>query len=143
MRYAPLLLIAIAACVDPGFSGPPELVLGFGADELEEIEDGAVVPIARGPQGGTVLWGAASVRNMEPRDLRLVFTITSPAGEQSLRRVVVDLDEPDGGVTLGHLVFLPDPGLFTDLPCQWRAEAIDREGRIAIDEKMVVPTATR
>jgi hypothetical protein len=42
--------------------------------------------------------------------------------------------------TFGHPVFLPDEDEFRGLPCAWRLEARDREGRSAVDEKTIVPT---
>jgi hypothetical protein len=97
-----------------------------------------------GPQGGTIVWGAASVRYLDPDQLELTFTITPPRGAPSVRRVIAALEDADGGsavsTTFGHPVFLPDEDEFRGLPCAWRLEARDRDGRSAIDEKTIVPT---
>jgi len=146
MRIAGLVVLFLAACAEHGaeYPGPPELALGIGEAELVPIADGAPVPIVRGYQGGTVVWGAASVRYLDPVQLELNFSITPPEGRASLRSVLVDLDDADGGfaltTTLGHSVFLPDPTRYSGLPCVWRLEARDRYGRVAIDEKTIVPT---
>ena len=146
MRVAGVILVLQAACADhsPSYPGPPELVLGFGQSELVPIADGDPVPIAIGPQGGTIVWGAASVRYLDPDQLELTFTITPPGGAPSVRRVLAELEDADGGfapsTTVGHPVFLPDEDEFRGLPCVWRLEARDREGRSAHDEKTIVPT---
>jgi hypothetical protein len=140
------LAIVLAACAEPGtpYPGPPELTLGFGEAELVLIHDGDPVPIANGPQGGTIVWGAASVRYLDPDQLELTFTITPPGGTPSVRRVLADLQAAAGGfaasTTFGHPVFLPDEEQFQDQRCVWRLEARDRDGRTAIDEKTIVPT---
>jgi hypothetical protein len=145
-RIAGLVVVLQAACADQGtaYPGPPELTLGFGQAELVPIHDGDPVPIARGPQGGTIVWGAASMRYLDPDQLELVFSITPPGGAPSVRRVLAELDDADGGLavstTVGHPVFLPDEDQFRGLPCVWRLEARDRDGRSAIDEKTIVPT---
>jgi hypothetical protein len=130
-------LVIVSACAEQGieYPGPPELVLGLGHDELTALEDGDAVPIVKGPQGGTIVWGAVSGRYLDPEDLELVFSIVPPEGAPSLRRVIVDLEHADGGlavgVKLGLHVFLPDEDSFAGLPCVWRVEARDREGRVA------------
>ena len=140
------LVVLLAACAEPStqYPGPPELTLGFGEREFVLIHDGDPVPIALGPQGGTIVWGAASVRYLDPDQLELLFTIESPRGAQSVRRVLTDLHGADGGfaasTTFGHPVFLPDEEQFQSQPCVWRLEARDRHGRTAIDEKTIVPT---
>jgi hypothetical protein len=145
-RIAGLFVVLQVACAEQStaYPGPPELALGFGQAELVPIDDGAPVPITRGPQGGTIVWGAASVRYLDPDQLELIFSIAPPRGAPSVRRVLVDLDDADGGfaasTTFGHPVFLPDEDQFKGLPCVWRLEARDRDGRTAIDEKMIVPT---
>ena len=138
-------VIVVAACTEPiEYPGPPELVIGIGQDELVPIEDGDVVPISTGPQGGTIVWGAVAARYLDPIGLELVFAITPPDGEPSLRRVVTDLaDAEDGlemGTSTGLHVFLPDEDQFAGLPCRWRVEARDRAGRTVLDEKTIVPT---
>jgi hypothetical protein len=146
MRIVGLVALLLAACAEHAvvYPGPPELVLGIGDAELVPIEDGDPVPITTGPQGGTIVWGAASVRYLDPVQLELVFSITPPEGRASLRRVLVDLDGAEGGfassTTLGHMVFLPYVELYSGLPCVWRLEARDRAGRVAIDERTIVPT---
>jgi len=140
------LVVLLAACAEHStqYPGPPELTLGFGERELVLIHDGDPVPIATGPQGGTIVWGAASVRYLDPEELELIFTIKSPRGAQSVRRVLADLHDADGGfaasTTFGHPVFLPDEEQFQSQPCLWRLEARDRDGRSAVDEKTIVPT---
>ncbi|TMQ17569.1 MAG: hypothetical protein E6J91_09785 [Deltaproteobacteria bacterium] len=108
------------------------------------IHDGDPVPIGTGPQGGTVVWGAASVRYLDPDQLELTFTIKPPAGAPSLSRVLVDLHDADDGfaasTTSGHPVFLPDEEQFQNQRCVWRLEARDRDGRSAIAERTIVPT---
>jgi hypothetical protein len=143
-RLAGLIVVLQAACAEHAYPGPPELVLGVGQAELVPIHDGDPVPITRGPQGGTIVWGAASVRYLDPEQLELMFSITPPGGAPSVRRVLVELDGGDGGFTVtttfGHPVFLPDETQFMGLPCAWRLEARDRDGRTAFDEKTIVPT---
>lgn len=140
------LVVLLAACAGHStqYPGPPELTLGFGESELVLIHDGDPVPIGMGPQGGTVVWGAASLRYLDPDQLQLTFTITPPAGAPSLSRVLVDLHDADGGfaasATFGYPVFLPDEEQFQSQRCVWRLEARDRDGRTAIDEKTIVPT---
>ena len=140
------LVVVVAACAEhrTQYPGPPELTLGFGESELVSIHDGDPVPIAMGPQGGTVVWGAASLRYLDPEQLELTFTITPPRGAPSVRRVLAELHDADGGLaastTVGHPVFLPDEQQFEGQPCMWRLEARDRDGRSAIDEKTIVPT---
>lgn len=146
MPIAGLIVVLLVACAHQGttYPGPPELVLGFGESQLVPLADGDLVPIAMGPQGGTIVWGAASVRYLDPEQLELTFTITPPRGARSLRRVLAALDDADGGfavsATFGHPVFLPDEDEFRGLPCAWRLEARDRDGRSAVDEKTIVPT---
>src|SRR5678815_2759222 len=98
-RIAGLVVVLQAACADQGtaYPGPPELTLGFGQAELVPIHDGDPVPIAKGPQGGTIVWGAASLRYLDPDQLELIFTITPPRGAPSMRRVLADLHDADGG----------------------------------------------
>ena len=145
MRIAGLVVL-LTACAEHSaqYPGPPELSLGFGESELVLIHDGDPVPIATGQQGGTVVWGAASVRYLDPDQLELTFTITPPAGAPSLSRVLADLHDADGGfaasTTFGHPVFLPDEAQFQGQRCVWRLEARDRDGRTAVDEKTIVPT---
>ena len=145
-RLVAIMVVVQASCAEPSveYPGPPELTLGVGEAALTPIQDGDAVPIARGPQGGTIVWGAVSARYFDPERLELVFSIAPPTGAPSLRRVLVDLDGADGGfataLSLGHPVFLPDVDQFSGQPCVWRLEARDREGRTAVDEKLVVPT---
>jgi hypothetical protein len=140
------LVVVLTACAEHStqYPGPPELTLGFGEHELVMIHDGDPVPITTGPQGGVIVWGAASVRYLDPVELDLVFTIEPPGGAPSVRRVRADLHDADGGfavsTTFGHPVFLPDEEQFQSQPCVWRLEARDRAGRSAIDEKSIVPT---
>jgi hypothetical protein len=140
-----VLVLLQAACADQdiAYPAPPELVLGFGYDQLVPIENGDAVPIAMGLQGGTVLWGAISARYLDPHGLELVFTVSPPDGAPALRRTVADLDNAEDGfatsVTLGQQVFLPDADRFAGMPCVWRVDARDREGRTASDSKTVVP----
>jgi hypothetical protein len=146
LRIACLLFVLAAACAGErgDYPGPPELTLGSGEYELVPIHSGDPVPIAWGRQGGSVVWGAATVRYLDPEQLELTFSITPPQGAASLRRVVADLDDADDGfaltTSLGHPVFLPDEDRFTGVPCVWRLEARDRHGRSAVDEKTIVPT---
>jgi hypothetical protein len=146
LRIAGLIVVSLMACTDPGASypGPPELMLGFGESQLVPLADGDPVPIAMGPQGGTIVWGAASVRYLDPEQLELTFTITPPHGAPSVRRALAALEDADGGFAastiVGHPVFLPDEDEFRGLPCAWRLEARDRDGRSAVDEKTIVPT---
>lgn len=141
-----VVVVVVAGCTDDrgDFPGPPELTLGVGERELVPLHSGDPVPIAWGRQGGSVVWGAASVRYLDPQQLELTFSITPPGGPASLRRVLTDLDRADGGfaltTTLGHPVFLPDEDRFTGVPCVFRLEAHDRHGRSAVDETMIVPT---
>src|SRR5262245_35359206 len=98
MRIAGLVVVLQAACADStGYPGPPELALGFGQAELVALEDGDPVPITMGPQGGTIVWGAASMRYLDPEKLELVFSITPPGGAPSVRRVLAELADADGG----------------------------------------------
>src|SRR5215204_829446 len=100
-RIAGLVIVALgalpAACTDdaPAYPGPPELVLGIGQTELVPIADGDPVPISVGAQGGTIVWGAASLRYLDPHQLQLTFSIAPPEGAASLRRVLVDLEAAD------------------------------------------------
>src|SRR5690349_1712318 len=118
-RLVTTLIVVQASCAEPSveYPSPPELTLGFGEDALNPIEDGEAVPIATGPQGGTIVWGAVSARYLDPEQLELVFSIAPPTGAPSLRRVLVDLDGADGGfatgLSLGHPVFLPDVDQFS------------------------------
>src|ERR1041385_729854 len=99
VRVAALLLVLQTACAShsPSYPGPPAIVLGFGQSQLVPIANGDPVPIAMGPQGGTIVWGAASVRYLDPEQLELIFTITPPGGTPSVRRVRAALDDADGG----------------------------------------------
>ena len=145
-RLVATIIVAQASCAEPSveYPGPPELTLGVGEAALTPIQDGDAVPITKGPQGGTIVWGAVSARYLDPEQLELLFSIAPPDGTPSFRRVIVDLDDADGGfgvgLSLGHPVFLPDVDQFSGLPCVWRLEATDREGRTAVDTKTVVPT---
>jgi hypothetical protein len=135
-----MLLIALAACADEPveIDGPVELTLGAGPEAFTPVTDGDPIAITDGFQGGTVMYGAAQARNVERADVELLFTLTPPAGPPSARRFVVDLDET--GTISGLAVFLLETRRFAGLPCVWRVELRDRAGRMAFDEKMVIPT---
>jgi hypothetical protein len=139
MRHHVLVVAVLGACADPvEFSGPPELTLGVGVDVFMPVTDGDPVPIETGTQGGTAVFGGVAARNLDPHEVELVFTIAPPDGPPSLRRFIANLDET--GVTLGLPMFLLDEREFAGLPCTWRVEARDRDGRTAVDEKTVIPT---
>jgi hypothetical protein len=139
MRPIILIVLCHAACADPVEDlGPAELVLGSGPEVFVPVTDGDSVAIMDGLQGGTVMWGAVQARNVEVRDVELLFTVTPPSGPPSARRFVVDLD--DAGTVSGLAVFLLDQRSFAGQPCVWRVELHDRTGRMAADEKTVIPT---
>ena len=144
-RMVGLIVALQAGCIEAGveYPGAPELALGFGRDDFSSVNDGDIIPITTGPQGGILIYGAVRGRYLDPHDVELVFSIASTQGAPSLRRVLADFAGSDDGLTmgtsLGHHVFLFDEDRFAGLPCVWRVEATDREGRTAVDEKIVVP----
>ena len=82
MRCAVLLIVA--ACAEP-VAGPPELSLGVGLDVFVPVTDGDSVPIETGTQGGTVVFGGVSAKNLDPDEIELVFTIARSAARSTKR----------------------------------------------------------
>jgi hypothetical protein len=133
------LMAVLAACAEPvEYDGPAELTLGAGPEGFMPVTDGDPITISDGFQGGMVMYGAVQARNVDKGDVELLFTVTPPAGTPSSRRFVVDLD--DTGTISGLAVFLLDQRPFAGQPCVWRVELHDRGGRMAFDEKTVIPT---
>ena len=66
------LLLAVAGC----YPGPSEIVLGHGYERFTAIGDGDELPIVMGIQGGYHVWGEVRARFVDPRQLRLEFTLT-------------------------------------------------------------------
>ena len=84
MRPIIWIVLCHAACADPVEDlGPAELVLGAGPEGFVPVTDGDSVAIMEGLQGGTVMWGAVQARNVDARDVELLFTVTPPAGPPS------------------------------------------------------------
>ena len=147
MRASSLLRLACTlACAGCGasFAGPPEVELGTGGDRFVAIHDGDTVAIVHGIQGGYHVWGAVRARYLDPRALRLRFTLAldDASAPLSVREDVGDLDGGDGsdpGTHAGTTVFLPDPAVARDHACRFTVEVTDADGRTAGDSRRIVP----
>lgn len=69
----PEVPVPVDAC-RPASPGAPEVILGTGQTDYANLEDGAVVRLEKGPQGGHHVWVAARMKNL--RQTGSVATVT-------------------------------------------------------------------
>ena len=103
------------------------------------------MPIVRGIQGGYHVWGAARARYVDPRELRLAFTLTidGAVDPASIRYDHVDLEGTRDGLSFGEhrgsAIFLPLVEEVRGKPCSLRLEVTDRAARTVVVSRRVRP----
>ena len=146
------LMLAATAAAPPGCSsvpdsypGPPIVELGSTAGEFRPLSDGAAVAIVHGSQGGYHVWGAVRAQNVDPREVRIHYTLRLDDGTPPIseRDDVGDLEGTDDGLTpgfrVGTVVFVPDPTVVRSRACRLNVELTDMEGRTGSDSHRVFP----
>lgn len=144
-----MIALALGGCgprAPTSFAGPPAVTLGTGYESFVPVSDGDAVPIITGLQGGHHIWGSVQILYVDPQQVHLTFTLTL-AGQSmpsSVRDDNVDLTGTSDGTTVGeHLgsaVYLPSVDQVRGMPCQWRVDATDLEGRTGSAERKITPT---
>lgn len=145
MRRALLLLLAsLCSCVP--VTGPAEITLGTGYDTFAPLADGDRVVINRGPQGGHHIWAAARAsRGLDPVQIQLVLHMEKDGVEINDGPVWVTADLlPRGELNelVGFRAYVPVPEDIVQNELVLRLVAIDREGRTAEDQRLVIPSFT-
>src|SRR5690349_15288111 len=71
------MLVAGSACtsVPESYPGLPVVELGSSADSFRPLSDGSSVGIVHGIQGGYHVWGAVRALHLDPRAVRLRYTL--------------------------------------------------------------------
>lgn len=96
--------------------GEPSLELGTGTWRFEPLEDGAVVPLVKGAQGGWHVWLAVRVDGLDASRGSLAIEL-QPADESTpaeTTSVGVSLDPPDAE---GRRSYLGWPAILSDPSC--------------------------
>lgn len=137
---APALALALLGChpVPDSFPEPPRVELGSTADVFRPLSDGDAVQIVHGIQGGYHVWGAVRATFVDPREVRLRYTLRLDDGTLvTVREDAGDLEGTDDGLTpgqrLGTAVFLPDPATIRGRRCRLSLELTDQRGRTGED----------
>jgi hypothetical protein len=94
MRAARVAVLCVGsfACAAPADLGPVDCVIGTGVTQFVPLEEGAVVRIAAGPQGGHHIWGAVAARGLETRQARVRYTHSDALTGEALGEVEETLD---------------------------------------------------
>ncbi len=94
MRAATVAVLCLGgfACAAPADLGPVDCVIGTGVTRFVPLEEGDVVRIAAGPQGGHHIWGAVVARGLETRQIRVRYAHTDVSTGATLGEVEETLD---------------------------------------------------
>lgn len=148
VRFLPLALLA---CEPPCPESPPNAELGTGQDAFEPIEEGAMLQMFRGPQGGTHVFGSLQTSGLDGGsgplvdDIPLVsFSLAvddATVAEIPPRRTWVPGTE-DQAELLGQLVVFgaPDPSVYAGMAATFSTTIEDRCGEVASDTVSVTLT---
>lgn len=118
MRALPMLALALAACASeaaaPVIPDAPRLELGTGTARFTRVEDGDVLPMVHGAQGGWHVWVAVRAEGMdvELSSLRLELQPADESGEPVVTESGARFDPADADgrrVSLGWAAIFPDP----------------------------------
>ena len=131
--------------VPESYPAPPLVELGSTSGNFSPIGDGAGIAIIHGIQGGYHVWGAVRATNVDPREVRLRYTLRLDDATPALavRDDYGDLEGTDDGLTpgfrVGAVVFVADPAVIRSRACRLSVELTDRAGRTGSDAHRVFP----
>ena len=145
VALASLGVLGACSRVPETFPGPPLIELGSTAGAFNPIGEGAGIAIVRGIQGGYHVWGAVRATNVDPREVRLRYTLRLDDGTPAVavRDDYGDLEGTDDGLTpgfrVGTVVFVADPAVVRARACRLSVDLVDMEGRTGSDAHRVFP----
>lgn len=147
-----LALCLLSACQPGGGetrSPEPQLVLGSGEWQWQDVEGGDGLTLARGTQGGYHIWLSMRTRGLSPDRVLMELELTPAGGEAQFSRVRIDFDEPaddaafDEGFRefLGWPAQLLDPWCAVDQPLDVSVTLEDVQGATVHERMEVIPLA--
>jgi hypothetical protein len=76
LRFLSWLCCLTAACdAESGHHTEPELALGTGESHFETVEEGAILPLVAGSQGGHHVWLSMRMAGLDPSTTRMILDV--------------------------------------------------------------------
>jgi hypothetical protein len=119
--------------------------VGTGEWAFEPIEDEQEVELVAGSQGGYHIWVSMRAMGLDPEGVEMELrtqVVDAPEVPPSLSHLRLDLDptgEPDVYERLGWPARQPRPGCAVDRRVRISLRLTDETGRVASDERVVIP----